>query len=288
MSGRDELIASYYTLAGAPVGQPPRFPFEERVAAAAEAGFVGVGLLADDYAAMRAAGTSDAELRRILDDHGIAVLEVEFHYDWAEDGDRGRQASEREATLLAMADVFAPDHVNVGDLNAPGSGPPAALVTERFGQLCDRAAEHGIRVAFEFLPWTAFPDLRSAWDVVRRAARPNGGVLVDAWHYFRGTPDPQLLRSIPPEHLVGVQLDDADPQPVGPLFEDTMFRRRLPGDGAFDLTGLVRALDETGVDVPYSVEIMSTTEQARPVRDAAARAYRAARSVLTHARSAPR
>jgi hypothetical protein len=51
---------------------------------------------------------------------------------------------------------------------------------------------------------------------------------------------------------------------------------------------LVRALDETGVDVPYSVEIMSTTEQARPVRDAAARAYRAARSVLSHARSAPR
>ena len=287
MSRGDDLIASYYTLAGAPVGQPPRFSFEERVAAAAEAGFVGVGLLADDYAAMRAAGTSDAELQRILDDHGIGVLEVEFHYDWTQEGERGRQAAEREATLLAMADAFAPDHVNVGDLSAPGEGPPAGLVTERFGQVCDRAAEHGTRVAFEFLPWTAIPDLRTAWDIVRRAARPNGGVLVDAWHYFRGRPEPDLLRSIPREHLVAVQLDDADAQPVGPLFEDTMFRRRLPGEGTFDLAGLIDALDEAGADMPYSVEIMSTAEQRRPVREAAARAHRAARSVLKRARSAP-
>jgi sugar phosphate isomerase/epimerase len=170
----------------------------------------------------------------------------------------------------------------------PGAGPPAAVVTERFGELCDRADDHGTRVAFEFLPWTAFPDLRTAWEVVRRAARPNGGVLVDAWHYFPGAPDPQLLRSIPPEHVMAVQLDDADDQLIGPLYEDTMFRRRLPGHGGFDLPGLIGTLDEAGVDVPYSVEIMSTTEQGRPVRDAATRAYRAARSVLTHARAAPR
>jgi sugar phosphate isomerase/epimerase len=234
---------------------------------------------------MRADGTSDAELRHVLDDHGIGVLEVEFHYDWTQDGERGRQASEREATLLAMADVFAPHHLNVGDLSEPGAGPPAALVIERFGELCDRAAASGTSVAFEFLPWTAIPDLRTAWGIVRLAARPNGGVLVDAWHYFRGHPEPDLLRSIPREHLVAVQLDDADP-PVGPLAEDTMLRRRLPGDGAFDLVGLIHVLDEVGVDVPYSVEVMSTEEQARPVRDAAVRAYRAARSVLTQARSA--
>jgi sugar phosphate isomerase/epimerase len=85
---------------------------------------------------------------------------------------------------------------------------------------------------------------------------------------------------------VAVQLDDADPAPVGPLFEDTMFRRRLPGEGAFDLTGLVQSLDRVGVTGPYSVEIMSTEEQRRPVREAAARAYEATRAVLTEARRA--
>ncbi len=285
---RDSLVASYYTLAGAPVGQPPRFSFAERVAAAAEAGFVGVGMLLDDYASMRAAGTSDAELRRILDDHGMRVVELEFHFDWTLDGERGQAAASREAALLAMADRFAPDHLNVGDLNRPEDCPPTEVVAERFGGLCDRAGEHGLRVALEFLPWTAIPDLATAWDIVRRAARPNGGVLIDAWHYYRGNPDAELLGSLPAEHVVAVQLDDADPEPVGPLFEDTMLRRRLPGEGALDLTGLVRTLDRIGVAGPYSVEIMSREEQARPAREAAARAYETARSVLTEARATHR
>src|SRR4029077_8956812 len=76
-----ELIASYYTLTGTPVGQPPRFSFDDRVGAAARAGFTGIGLLADDYAALRASGQSDADLLDVLDRHGVGVLEVEFLFD---------------------------------------------------------------------------------------------------------------------------------------------------------------------------------------------------------------
>ena len=92
MTGDPALIASYYTLSGAPVGRAARFSFAARVAAAADAGFVGVGLAWDDYVAMRAAGASDDELRRVLGEHGVRVLEVEFHFDWALDGERGGQA----------------------------------------------------------------------------------------------------------------------------------------------------------------------------------------------------
>lgn len=42
--GRNDLIASYYTLSGSPVGHPARFSLEERVAAAAAAGFAAIGL----------------------------------------------------------------------------------------------------------------------------------------------------------------------------------------------------------------------------------------------------
>jgi hypothetical protein len=51
--GRDDLIASSYTLSGAPVFEPPRFSFAERVAAAAKAGFAGIGIAIEDYAACR-------------------------------------------------------------------------------------------------------------------------------------------------------------------------------------------------------------------------------------------
>lgn len=283
------LVASYFTLTGAPVGHPPRFSFEARVAAAADAGFAGVGLLSDDYAAMRAAGRSDADLRRVLDDHGIKVLEVEFLYDWSlPDPSSAAAASELEATLHAMTDAFAPHHLSCGELSSPGAEPSPDVVAERFAGVCDRAAEHGTKVALEFLPWTSIPNLRCAWDVVRAAGRPNGGVLLDAWHYFRGDPDEVLLRSLPGSAVVGIQLDDADATPQGPAMEDTIVRRHLPGEGAFDLRALIRALDAIGVDAPISVEVISTEQQARPVADAARRAHDTTQAVLHRARAQPR
>lgn len=282
-----DLIASYYTLTGTAVGQPPRFSFDDRVGAAAQAGFTGIGLLADDYAALRASGQSDADLLGVLDRHGVRVLEVEFLFDWALEGPRAEAARDAEATLHAMVEVFAPHHMNVGDLQSPEDLAPIDVITERFAGVCDRAAEHGTRVALEFLPWTGLGDLATAAQVVHAADRPNGGLLIDAWHYFRGQPDPSSLRALRARDVVSVQLDDADPDIVGPLYEDTMFRRRLPGEGTFDLVGLVQTLDAIGVDVPYSVEIMSTLEQSLPVEEAARRAHDATSTVLTRARGIP-
>ncbi len=280
MNRRRELIASFYTLSGSPVGEPPRFPFAARVDAAARAGFAGIGLLSDDYLALQAVGMSDDSLRRVLADHEVRVLEIEFHFDWTTEGRRGASAREREGALHAMADAFSPHHLNVGDLHPPGEGPPIGVVAERFGDVCDRAAEHDVLVALEFLPWTAIPDLATAVEIVERAGRANGGVLIDAWHYFRGQPDGELLRSMRAEQITAVQLDDADAEPVGPSFEDTMLRRRLPGEGAFDLSGLLRLLDAVGVDVPYSVEILSTEHQRLSVREAARRAFTSTTAVI--------
>jgi len=281
---RDQLVASHYTLTGTPVGQPPRFTWDERVAAAAAAGFTGVGMHWEDYDALRGAGRSDSDLLAVLDEHGVRVIEIEFLWDWMLDGDRGRESREMEAKLLTIADVFTPHHLNMGDIDMPDARPPLSFVAERFGDVCDRAADHGTSVALEFLPWSGLPDLATACDVVRAAGRSNGGVVLDAWHYFRGNPDDTLLRSVAADVIVGVQLDDADAEVVGESYDDTILRRRLPGEGSFDLVGLIGTLDAAGVDVPYSVEIMSTKQQALPVTEAAQRAYTAAAGVLASAR----
>ena len=89
-------------------------------------------------------------------------------------------------------------------------------------------------------------------------------------------------RAAPAERIVAVQLDDADP-PQGAPYEDTL-RRRLPGEGTFDLVGLVQLLDGMGVEAPVSVEIIAPDHHARPVDQAARRAYEATRAVLTRAR----
>jgi len=96
--GRDDLIAAFLTLSGAPAFKPACFPFAERVAAAAAAGFAAIGLDSRDYAACRADDHSDAEMRTVLDDHGIRVAELEFVADWLDEPHlppRTRQSEER-------------------------------------------------------------------------------------------------------------------------------------------------------------------------------------------------
>jgi len=281
--GRNDLIASHFTLAGAGVGAPVRFSFAERVAAAGAAGFAGIGVLADDYAACRAAGLSEAGMRAVLDAHGVAVAEVEFLYGWARDDGPGTWTRQLEERIYAVADALGARHMNVGDVNPAGDLPPLEVVAERFAGVCDRAAAHGLLVAIEFLPWTSIPDARMAWEIARRAGRPNGGILVDAWHYFRGGGGAPQLRAVPADRIVAVQLDDADP-PNGAPFEDTL-RRRLPGEGTFDLVGFVRVLDDMGVEAPLSVEMIAPEHHARPLAEAARCAHDTTRAVVARARS---
>ena len=276
--GRDDIIASYFTLTGASVMDPPRFSFEERVAAAAAAGFSGMGLMVTDYQAIVEGGAKPADLRAVADDHGIAVAELEFLMGWHADDDR--EARKAEAVFYEMADLFGSRHMNLGILDPPGSLPALDVVAERFAGVCDRAAEHGLLLAFEFLPFTCVPDAATAWDIVRTADRPNGGVLIDTWHHFRGANDDKAIRAIPPEHITAIQFDDADAEQVGSLEEDTCLRRRLPGQGAFDLVGLLGVLDAMGVQAPVSVEVMSTELQALDVDVVAKQVHDATAGVL--------
>jgi len=282
-----DLVAGYYTLsgsrAGAGEGEAARASFEARAAAAADAGYAGLGILIDDYDAMRARGRSDADLRAILEDRGIGVPEVEFLYHWACIDEREMFSRALEDRLYRAADAFGAHHLNMGDVNPPGEMPPLELAAERFAAICDRAADHGLQVALEFLPWSGIPDAATAWDIVRTAGRPNGGINLDVWHHFRGAADDDMLRAIPPERIVCVAISDADPEVVGDLIEDTTRRRRLPGEGSFDLVGFLRLLDEMGVGAPVTVEILSDEQNVRPTDEAARVAIAATRAVMQEA-----
>lgn len=280
-----DLICSHFTLAGAIDPMRARFGFAERVAAAAAAGFGGIGWLGVDYALTRAAGTRDADLAAILADHEMAVAEVEFLAGWAagpEDPDRRVLGRMLEDQVWALADAFGPQVVSVGELVGPDELPPFDLVVERFAGLCDRAAAHGLLVALEFLPWTGIPDITTAAAIVHASGCRNAGINLDAWHWFRGRPSAEVLRGIA-DRIFVLQLDDADRDVVGSLPEDTTLRRRYPGEGSFDLVGLLMLCRDAGVEAPVSVEIMATDHYALPVREAARRAYETATRVIARA-----
>jgi sugar phosphate isomerase/epimerase len=145
-----------------------------------------------------------------------------------------------------------------------------------FGALCARAADEGLSIALEIVPWSNVPDVVTALDFMEPA---NAGLVIDCWHIFRGGFALSELKRIPAERVLCVQVNDADAQPSGPLAEDTL-RRRLCGDGVFDLVGFAAALDGAGADVPFSVEIISPEIAALPAPEAARMSIAAARRVL--------
>jgi len=281
--GPDDLVLCSGTLAS-DVG------FRERVAAAVAGGFAGVSLWARDYWHAREQGLGDTDIRAHLEDHGLAVAELDGVWSWTPGADRTFSPEHdpaaffryKEDDLYRIADAVGARSLNAVDVFGGEWGVDAAA--DAFAALCDRAAEHGLLVHLEFLPWSKVPDVATAWDVARRADRPNGGIAVDSWHFFRGTPDWDGLRAVPGDRIFGVQLSDGPAEPEQNLIAATLRERQVPGDGDLDLAELVATLRELHADAPVGVEVFSDTLHALPPDEAARRAGDGARSLLATAR----
>jgi sugar phosphate isomerase/epimerase len=282
----DRLVASYWTIAGATPNNPARFPFEARVRAAAEAGFWGIGMHVDDYVRTRERGMSDGEMLRLLESSGIVVDEIEFLTGWSSDTEAIRAESLRiEARLFAAADALGVRQLNVGCGEFPEEVAAVDVLAERFAALCERAKAHDLTVAIEFLPWSGIPDVATACEVVSRAGAENGGVLLDTWHFFRGAADFDVLSAVPPERMVGVQVNDGPAQAVGEIRDETRHRRHLPGEGELDLACVVRRLETMGVAAPWAVEVMSDALAAKDLRQACDAAFASTSAMLQKARA---
>jgi sugar phosphate isomerase/epimerase len=252
-------------------------PFLEKVEAAAGAGFQGISLTIPDYVAAQAAGLSDADLLAAIRSSGLFVAEVSTSTRWLEG-----IPNEEEELGFQLVTTFGARGLNCTALNAPFRGMDEAVAA--FGAICDRALGRGVRCHVEFVPWTEPHDLASAWEIVRRANRPNGGLLFDTWHFFRSGGSAEELRMLDPEKVFGVQLADA---PASPQHDDPMadtFDRWLPGQGAAGVADCVRVLLDMGVRVPYGGEVPSPKWHNQPASYAAAALYQAMVMVLTRAR----
>jgi sugar phosphate isomerase/epimerase len=276
--GPDDLILSHFSLGRSR-------PFEERVRAAAEAGFAAMGLYIGEYQRLRAEGARDADLRSVLDHYGMPLVEIEALRGWSATGADRAAYLQTERSVFAMSDALGPGH------HVQVIGPYTGTLddaAEAFAGVCDRAAEHGLAAAIEFLPeMSNIPDAATAMHIVTRADRANGGICLDCWHHFRGANDDDMLRAIPVERIFTVQFNDGPRRPVDPdYYTDCTRYRDAPGEGEFDLAGFLGLLAESGVRLPLSVEVISTDLLQRPAAEVARRLAGTTRAVVASARKA--
>jgi len=286
----ERLLATCWTSAGNAASDRPnqRSPLNlrERIEAASAAGFRGFGLLSVDLpAAEQEYGLSG--IRTLLDDNGMVDLELEGIPYWWDDGPRRKESDRIRHDLLRAAEMLGARHVKVtpdGD-DAPWDREHWAA---KFAELAAQAQDAGTRLGIEFFPWSNIKSLHDGLQLVEDAGHDAAGVIIDVWHVERARTPAADLASVPLNRIIGVELNDADSQVVGTLFEDTVHRRRYSGEGAFDLTGMIKALRAAGWTGPWGVEILSDEHRSLPVRAALRRAADSARQQLGRAGEAPR
>ena len=243
-----ELVLSHFSL-------PRLHPIEDRVRLAAAAGFDGIGLYVGHYAQLEAEGLAPNGLRELLDEHAIRLREIEVIPGL------GIDAGEREATAWRMADEFGCRYVQV----IGPAGEDVAVAGRAFGALCDRAADHGLVVGLEFLPFTDIVSVHDARRIVESAGRPNGGICVDIWHHERGARDLAAIAALPGELITGIQLSDGTLTPAdSDYYADCLTNRCAPGDGEFDVAGFLATVASTGTTAPWSLEVCSAAGWAEP------------------------
>jgi sugar phosphate isomerase/epimerase len=217
-------------------------PLEERLDAAAGAGYQRLSLSPIDVARSTEAGIDARSLRTAAESRGLRWI-LDPVVAWLPAGAASRSPLARFsiADVARMAETL--DAVSMTAIALTSKPHETDELAEAFATLCD--AVDGVDVHLEFLPMTVVTDVTTAWDVVRTAGRDNGGIVFDTWHFFRGNPDLEVLASVPGDRIFAVQVDDAPAEPSGTLWDDT-FHRLLPGDGDFDLASVMDVLESIG------------------------------------------
>ncbi len=274
MADNVELLASYWTIsAGLPHTdrEYSPFDFEDRVKAAARAGFKGFGIWHADLDHVLKT-RSLKEMKQILDDNGIKYVELEFLTDWFLHGERKKQSDIRKKSLLTSAEVLQARHVKVGDFLREKTPMPRLI--EAFAGLCQEGAEHGTRICFELMPFAMLDTLKDSLTMVEGAGAANGGIALDLWHIVKLHIPYQEVGRMPLRYIVSVELNDGTFEAPWSLHEDTINHRRLCGEGEFDIKSFIDCVRKAGYTGPWGIEVLSEELRKKPLEELTTRAFR--------------
>ncbi|GAB2993513.1 TIM barrel protein [Amycolatopsis acidiphila] len=228
---------------------------EDKLAAAAAAGFDGIEMFENDLVVSPHA---PAEIRRRCADLGLSIDLYQPFRDFEAVPPDVLAANLRRAERKfdVMAELGA-DMMLVCSSVSPDAVDDDDLAAEQLHLLADRAAARGMRIAYEALAWGRFVDtFDHSWRIVRRGDHPALGLCLDSFHVLSRGTDTAAIRTIPGEKVFFLQLADA-PRLHMDVLQWSRHHRLFPGQGAFDLAAFVGHVLSTGYAGPLSLEVFN-------------------------------
>jgi 4-hydroxyphenylpyruvate dioxygenase len=252
------------------------------IQATSRAEFTGINLRDNHTQEFVQQGHSVQEIKDLLNEYELHPVAFDALRDWQNWEDLGGKEKEEFRKRAGQCfdvckgigcDCIAcPTYAEDGDIFRD---------IRSFKEVCDIAKAYDIRLALEFLPWTALRDMRMAWEVVRRANCSNGGLLVDTFHYFKGGSTIDDLQEVPTEKIFLVHLDDAPDLRIDSK-EMCFHHRVFPGEGIFPLGQfLAMLLLEKGYEGWISLEVINKENQHADYDEIAQRGKKSLEKVLS-------
>jgi 3-dehydroshikimate dehydratase len=236
---------------------------EDKLHAAAAAGFHGVEIFENDLVV---SPWSPAEVRRACADLGLRIDLYQPFRDFEGVPPDVLKANLRRAEhKFDVMEQLGADTMLVCSTTSPDAVDDDDLAAEQLHMLAERAADRGIRIAYEALAWGRFVNTYDhSWRIVRKAAHPALGLCLDSFHVLSKGSDIGAIRVIPGSKIFFLQLADA-PWLNMDVLQWSRHHRLFPGQGSFDLPEFVNTVLGTGYDGPLSLEVFNdVVRQADP------------------------
>jgi 2-keto-myo-inositol isomerase len=234
-----------------------RLNLAEQVDIAAKAGYQAIEPWLSSIHEYKSAGTTLADLRSRIADHGLTVESAIAFPEWIVE-DPGRRA---KALEQVRRDMEAVAQIGGRRIAMPPAGVQheeiaLARISERYRAVLELGDRLGVVPELEF--WGMSPCLNRLSQAVYAALEthhPKACVLADVFHLYKGGSGFEGLRLLSGQAIQVIHLND---YPANPLRESIGDRDRVyPGDGVAPLHQILSDLQRVAPGVVLSLELFN-------------------------------
>lgn len=230
----------------------------EEIEIAGKAGYDGIEPWFRKINAYVEKGGSLKDLKKRIDDHGLAVVSAIGFAAWIAD-DPEKRAKGLEEAKRDMDTIAQLGGVRIA---APPAGVPRGEAVdlddaaERYRALLELGDKMGIVPQVEM--WGGNPSIgtvEKAIYVAIRAGHPKACFLGDVYHTYKGGSSFDSIRLLGPEALLNYHMNDYPADPPRETIKDE--HRVFPGDGIAPLTEILNNFKAVGAYPALSLELFN-------------------------------
>ena len=241
-------------------------PLVSALELSAESGFSGFDIWIDKQDEYLDQGGTYNDLKCLIEKLSIKIIGIAFLNDWIELN--GDSMTEKLVALKKMC--WAAVHLKVATVTvvAVGGCYDSSVAVKNFREIYSVAGAYDLKVAFEYFPSNGINTVLDAWKIIEDSKCDNAGLIVDSFHFFKGSSELSDLDKIPAGRIFNVHLNDLVSMNCNEdLVKQAREMRILPGYGVFPLSTLVSKLKDVDYEGYYSLEILNKDLHKQPVRE---------------------